>query len=161
MDALSAIRSAERLDPRSLSVRSAAAMVVFFDEKFEDGLINVEKALEIDPKFVPALKVKRWILTAKNDHAGAHAVVEPERLFSGGSKSDPSWDIIEAQVADPVEQRAEALAMLARAANADTIRSNDKAFAFDIALAFNHLGESSVPWIILNGLKRPAPTVSI
>ncbi|QYO66125.1 protein kinase domain-containing protein [Leptolyngbya sp. 7M] len=140
MDAIGEIRMAEKLDPRSLSVRTAAAMVLFFDEKYQDAMDQVERVLADDPAFVPALKVKRWILSATGKHREAATVLEDELENAGGSKEDPSWHIIYAQVADPVTEKDLTLSMLERAVLSPSVSSNDRAFAFETALAFNHLG---------------------
>src|SRR5690606_11738550 len=67
VDALSEIETAERLDPRSLSIKAASAIVRFFGGDLDQAIADADRALAIDPAFVPAHKVKRWIYAAKGD----------------------------------------------------------------------------------------------
>lgn len=142
VDALSEIETAERLDPRSLSIKAASAIVRFFGGDLDQGIADADRALAIDPAFVPAHKVKRWIYAAKGDLEAARASFLLERQFSGGAPTDPGWQVIEAQIADTAEPaRSEALRMLEAAISAPGVKGNDFAYAYEIALAFAHLGE--------------------
>lgn len=149
VDALSEIETAERLDPRSLSIKSAAAIVHFFAGEYDKGLQQCDRALAIQPEFVPAHKVKRWIYSVQGNWPAARIAFEAERSASGDLDA-PGWKIIAAQLAptDDVSKRA-ALAMLETAINTEIVRENDFTYAFEIALAYEHLGEreSALDWL--------------
>ena len=149
VDALSEIETAERLDPRSPSIKTAAAIVHFFSGEYDKGLQATDRALAIQPGFVPAHKVKRWIYAIQGNWDAARAAFEAERSGSGEADA-PGWKIIEAQLAplDEPSKRA-ALAMLEAAINADSVRGNDFTYAFEIALAYEHLGDrdSALDWL--------------
>ncbi|MDI1242506.1 MAG: hypothetical protein PSX80_11340, partial [bacterium] len=149
VDALSEIETAERLDPRSLSIKSAAAIVHFFAGEHERGLAAADRALALQPDFVPAQKVKRWIYSVQGNWTAAREAFKSERNSSGRPDA-PGWKIIEAQLA-PLDEssRRAALYMLEAVIDTPIIRSNDFTFAFEIALAYEHLGngELALNWI--------------
>jgi TolB-like protein len=149
VDAISEIETAERLDPRSASIRSAAAIVHFFARDFERGLAAADRALELQPNFVPAYKVKRWIFAAQGDWAAARSSFENERR-NGGDADAAGWKIIEAQLAPTNDAgRIEGLRLLETAITDDEVRGNDNVYAFEIALAYLHLGdrEKAFNWL--------------
>ncbi|MEQ1764317.1 MAG: protein kinase [Pyrinomonadaceae bacterium] len=149
VDALSEIETAERLDPRSLSIKSAAAIVHFFGGEYEKGLAAADRALAIRPDFVPAHKVKRWIYAVQGNWTAARQAFEAERQATGEPDA-PGWKVIEAQLA-PLEDssRRAALSTLETAINAESVRGNDFSYAFEIALAYEHLGnrELALDWL--------------
>ena len=150
VDALSEIETAERLDPKSLSIKSAAAIVHFFGGQYGEAIAVADRALTIDPKFVPAHKVKRWIYAAIGNLDAARASLERERSYSGGSDEDAGWRIIDCQLAaDDLGAQAEALRNLEIAIAAEDVKGKDNGFAFEIALAYNHLGqkEKALEWL--------------
>jgi tetratricopeptide (TPR) repeat protein len=149
VDALTEIQTAERLDPRSLAIRSAAAMVYFFDRKYDKALEQCELALAIDPQFVPALKIKRWTYQAMGDLPAAKESFLRERESMGGKSGDPGWQTIESQLAETDEERALATSLLNKAVNEKEVSGNDYTFAFEIALAFDHLGlrNKALDWL--------------
>ena len=55
------------------------------DHRDAEALSECEKALEIHPHFVPALKVKRWIYTVRGDRSNAIDALHQEIEASGGS----------------------------------------------------------------------------
>ncbi len=150
VDALSEIETAERLDPRALSIKAAAAIVHFFAGQYDEAIAMADRALAIDPRFVPAHKVKRWVFAANGNLAAARESLERERLYSGGSEMDPGWRIIACQLAGSEEgDRAAALKTLEEAIKGDDVKGNDFSFAFEIALAYNHLGQTdkALDWL--------------
>lgn len=150
VDALSEIETAERLDPRSLSIKAAAAIVQFFAGQNDEALAVADRALAMDPRFVPAHKVKRWVFAANGNLAAARESLQRERLYAGGSETDPGWQIIECQLADhDAGSRAAALAILEDAIQGEGVKGNDFYFAFEIALAYIHLGqkEKALDWL--------------
>ena len=142
VDGLSEIETADRLDPRSLSIKAAAAIVHFFAGQYDEAVAMADRALAIDPRFVPAHKVKRWVFAANGNLAAARESLERERLYSGGTETEPGWQIIKCQLAGNSDgERSAAIKMLEEAIHADEVKANDFYFAFEIALAYNHLGQ--------------------
>jgi eukaryotic-like serine/threonine-protein kinase len=139
MDAAQEIEHAKRLDPRSLSVFAAAGLVHFYGGDHARAIEECDKALALDPSFIPAIKVKRWALSAAGDRLGAAAVFRNEIAFSGADQNDPSWRIIASQVEQPSP---EAIRDLDTAANAPAIRNNPFAFAYEVALGYLALGQT-------------------
>lgn len=143
VDALSEIETAERLDPRSPSIKAAAAIVHFFSRDYDQALAAAERALAIQPGFVPALKVKRWIYTVRGEWTAARESFEQERT-NGGNPDAAGWKILEAQLTPPDDaSKREAFKMLETAIADETVRGNDFAYAFEIALAYLHLGDQT------------------
>ena len=62
---------------------------------------------------------------------------------------EPGWRLIEIQVTGPNEDRGPKLKQLEEAIRSESILKNLKAFAFEVALAYNALGETSkaLDWI--------------
>ena len=143
VDAISEIETAERLDPRSPSIKAAAAIVHFFGREYEKGLAAADRALALQAGFVPAHKVKRWIYAVQGNWSAAREAFEQERK-NGGDPEAAGWKIIEAQLA-PVDSlsNGEALKILETAIEDETVRGNDFAYAFEIALAYLHLGDQN------------------
>jgi tetratricopeptide (TPR) repeat protein len=150
VDALSEIETAQRLDPRSLSIKAAAAIVHFFAGQNSEAITVADRALAMDPRFVPAHKVKRWVFAAMGNLPAARESLARERLHSGGSENDPGWKVIECQLAggDP-DLRAAATRELEEAIRGEGVKGNDYYFAFEIALSYNHLGntEKALEWL--------------
>lgn len=143
VDSLSEIETAERLDPRSPSIKAAAAIVHFFSRDFDRGLAAADRALAIQPGFVPAHKVKRWIFAAQGNWTAARQAFEQERTH-GGDPQAAGWKIVEAQLA-PLDEasKRDAIKMLETAIADESVRGNDFAYAFEIALAHLHLGDQT------------------
>ena len=149
VEALSEAQLAQRLDPRSASIKSATGIVYFMGGRFPDALAECDKASEIDPSFIPAIKVRRWILSASGDADQARTAFNKEITLSGGSSDDPGWKIIELQLPGSENDLAPKLAELDSVVSSDTVRKNEYAFAFEAALAFNALGdkEKALNWL--------------
>jgi tetratricopeptide (TPR) repeat protein len=149
VEAISEAQIAERLDPRSPAVKAAAAMTYSFNEQYAEAIAECDKALELDEKFMPAIRVKRWTSVAMKDFAGAKAAFEKELLYGNGSTDEPGWRIIEIQVTAPNEDRSAKLKLLEGAVASELVRNNHNAFAFEAALAFNALGETekALDWL--------------
>ncbi len=150
VDALTEIQTAEGLDPRSASIRSAAAMVYFYGGKQNEAIAHLDQTLAKQPDFIPALKVKRWALAARGDYAAARETLEIERTASGGSADDPGWQIIALQLADSDgSDRTALLNKLEKAIAHSGVKGNDFGYAFEIALAFHHLGadDKALEWL--------------
>jgi len=142
LKALEEIRIAERLDPNSLAVRSAAGMVLFFNGKYQEAIKECDAALSLDQNFIPALKVKRWIYSAQNDRSAAAAIFSKEITYSGGDSTNPGWQIIAAQV-QPIADSSKFIETLNAVVASSEIRDNPLAYAYEVALAFNALGDKA------------------
>jgi tetratricopeptide (TPR) repeat protein len=141
VEALSEAEAAQRLDPRSPSIKSATAIVYFMARRYSDATAQCDEALALDPNFLPAHKVKRWVYAAEGDLRSARAILDKEMAIGGGSVNDPGWKIIELQLADPAAGRERYLEELNHAASASSVSENDFAFAYEVALAYNALGD--------------------
>jgi serine/threonine protein kinase/tetratricopeptide (TPR) repeat protein len=148
VEAISEAETAQRLDPRSPSIKAATAIVYFMNGRMEEALAECDKALAIDPTFVPAFKVKRWTYSYLNDPTNADAVFTKEMEYSGGHREDPGWKIIALQFA-PTTDREKLVAEIGEVAGTTTIRNNPFAFAYEVALSYAHAGEPhlAIEWL--------------
>ena len=149
VEAISEAEIAQRLDPRSPSIKTATAIVYFMSGRFAEALSECDKALSIDESFVPALKVKRWVYTSTFEREKALDAFRKEMTYSGGSSTDAGWKLIELQIPDDHGDRAARLAELEKITAAPAIRNNPFVFAFEAALAYNGLGETdkAIGWL--------------
>lgn len=149
VEALTEAQTAERLDPRSPAIKAATAIVYFMNGNNAEALNACDRALAKNDSFVPALKVKRWVYTLTGDRKSAYEILQREMSYSGGTSDDPGWKIIEEQLVSPAMDRQEHLKELAAATNGEYVRNNDYVFAFEIALAYNNLGdtEKALRWL--------------
>jgi tetratricopeptide (TPR) repeat protein len=141
VEAQSEAQIAQRLDPRSLAIKSATGMTYFFNDQITEAIVECDKALAIDQSFIPALKVKRWAYAAAGGYDLARAAFEKELHYNGGSPQDPGWKIIEAQILPPAGDQTAQLTNLRTAAANPVVSRNPFAFAYEVALAFNNLGD--------------------
>ena len=148
VEALSEAETAQRLDPRSPSIKAATAIVYFMNGKTEEAVAECDKALALDPNFIPAFKVKRWTYSFLGDHDNAAAAFQKEMELSGGKPDDPGWRIIELQFA-PIDQHDRVISEITAISNAPVIRTNHFAFAYEVALAYAHAGEPhlAIEWL--------------
>lgn len=148
VEALSEAETAQRLDPRSPSIKAATAIVYFMSGRSDEALAECDKALALDPTFVPAFKVKRWTYSHLGDAVKAAAAYQKEIEYSGGQHDDPGWKIIELQFA-PIDDVKKLAAEIDAVAASMTIRDNPFAFAYEAALAYNHAGEpgKAIEWL--------------
>lgn len=141
VDALSEIETAERLDPRSPSIKSAAAIVHFFAGNYDAGLAAADRALALQPTFVPAHKVKRWIYAAQGNFSEARRSFQAEKTNAGEPEA-AGWKIIEVQLSSTdAASLVSAREMLDLALADPTVQGNDFTYAYEIALAYVHLGD--------------------
>jgi TolB-like protein/Tfp pilus assembly protein PilF len=149
VEAVSEAKLAQRLDPRSLSIRSAVAMALFYNRQYAEAVNECDGALSVDNSFVPALKVKRWTYSTIGDLAAARDVFQKEFLVGNGRPDDAGWQVIELQVNADRSDRAVGLEKLNRLASAPDITKNPFAFAYEVALAYNAFGdvEKAVDWL--------------
>jgi tetratricopeptide (TPR) repeat protein len=149
IEAISEAQIAEQLDPRSPAVKAAKAMTYSFNGQYAEAIAECDAALEIDERFLPAIRVKRWTYVAMKDFDSAKATFAKELEYGGGSVEEPGWRLIDIQVTAPNEDRAARLKQLEEAVRSETIQQNQNGFAFEVALAYNALGESekALDWL--------------
>ncbi|MGH7783980.1 MAG: tetratricopeptide repeat protein, partial [Candidatus Binatia bacterium] len=149
VEALTEAQTAQRLDPQSAAIKSATAIVYFMSGRNDDALAECDKALALSEGFVPALKVKRWTYSEMNAREEANEAFQKELSYSGGKITDPGWQVVQMQIASPNTNREENLKRLADATNVEPVRGNDYTFAFEIAIAYNNLGEpeKALDWL--------------
>jgi tetratricopeptide (TPR) repeat protein len=149
VEAITEAQSAQRLDPRSLAIKTATGMAYFFSGQYQQALAECDKALATDDSFVPAHKVKRWTYMAMNDLPAARNSLQKEMGYSGGSTADPGWHVIEMQLTGEDQDRRAALESLNRTVADRTIRDNHSAFAYEVALAYSALRETekALEWL--------------
>ncbi len=147
-EAISEAQTAEQLDPNAPSIKSALGQAYFYGRQYEQGLIAADRALALDESFVPAHKTKRWIYQALGDADAAMNAFRKEYSYSGGN-NDPGWTIIRSQIEAMNGNRQEILVNLKKAIETDEIKNNPFAFAEEIALAYNALGEreQALEWL--------------
>jgi serine/threonine protein kinase/tetratricopeptide (TPR) repeat protein len=150
LEAISEAQIAQRLDPRSLVIKSATGIAFFNNGQFDEALAECDKALVMNPSFVPALKIKRWVYQAIGKYEEANDVFQKERNFAGGLAEDPGWKVIEVQVKALNEAtKPEALADLNKIVADKKFAANVTAFGYETALAYNLLGEEqkALEWL--------------
>jgi TolB-like protein/Tol biopolymer transport system component/Tfp pilus assembly protein PilF len=139
--------TAERLDGRSMIIKTATGIAHFYNRQYDKALNACDAALAIDNGFVPAYKVKRWVYEAQGNYEAAKNAFLNERSFSGGS-SEPGWLIIQAQV-EALNDRAKAKEILEKALQTTEVKNSVVAYGYEIALTFNALGEreNALAWL--------------
>ncbi len=149
VDAETEIELARRLDPNAAAIRSAAGVVYFHSGSPERAVVECDAALAIDKRVAAAYKVKRWSLTVLGRRPEAEAALAKEMELLGGSPAESGWKVIEAQLAALDDDKTNARKLLAEALGDHTVRDNPSGFAYEIALAFNAIGEPSnaVEWL--------------
>lgn len=150
LEAISEAQTAQRLDPRSLVIKSATGMAFFYNNQFDEAIAECDKALAMNPSFVPALKAKRWVYEATGKYEAALDVFLKERNFAGGLAEDAGWKVIEIQVKALNEASGpEALAELNKITMDKKFAGNATAFGYETALAYNllHDEQKALEWL--------------
>lgn len=149
LEAIGEAQIAQRLDPRSLVIKSATGIAFFYNRQYAEALAECDKALEMNQAFIPALKTKRWIYQAMGDFASANEVFQKERSYSGGTTEDVGWNIIHLQVRALGENRNEVLAELDKAVTNPELKNKPTAFSYEVALAYCALNEDqkAIDWL--------------
>ena len=146
-------QTAQRLDPRSPSIKAATEHCLFRRRRPEsrEALAECDKALAINDGFVPALKVKRWVYAVIGDRSAAQEVFQKEVSYSGGRLTEPGWQIVGLQLVAPGDNNAQNLksALDAAVKDSSAVSGNDYTFSFEIALAYNNLGatDKALEWL--------------
>ncbi|MGD9560983.1 MAG: protein kinase [Pyrinomonadaceae bacterium] len=143
------IEIAKRLDPNAAAIRSAAGVVHFHIGNFEKAIAESDAAIALDERSVPAYKVKRWSFTALGNKAEAAAALAKEMEYAGGSPEESGWKVIVAQV-EAIDANKQAAIDKLNEALADTaVRGNSFGFGYEIALAYNAVGDTAhaIEWL--------------
>jgi eukaryotic-like serine/threonine-protein kinase len=82
-EAVSQIKQAQAINPRSPVLATAVANVLYFARRFDEVITQCQHALALDPGSVGAHAVLRWAYEHKGMHALAFEVYEKERAFAG------------------------------------------------------------------------------
>jgi len=139
-EAIAAIKDAERLDPRSAIIKTAAGMIYTYARRFDRGLDECRRALELNPALFQAHRMMRWIYQATGRYNDAFAAYLKEREFSPGATED-DWLVVLAQLQAVGARREEAQVILKRGIAASSpVREGDFQ-PFEIAVAYALLGE--------------------
>ncbi len=149
VEAITEAQIAQRLDPRSPAIKAASGIIFFMNGRNAEALAECDRALAINEDFVPALKVKRWTYAAMGESQKALDAFQKEMTFSGGNINDPGWKLIQIQLVPIEGDQSANIAELEKAINTPQVLHKDYTFAFEIALAFNHLGErdKAIEWL--------------
>ncbi len=148
-DAQTEIAIAKKLDPRSAAIRAAAGVVYFQLGDFARAISESDAALALDVRSIPAYKVKRWAFTTMGDRSLAAVALGKEMEYSGGSAEDCGWRIIRSQIEAIGSSKAPLLQKIDECARDPFIKSNPSGYGYEIALAFNSIGETqrAIEWI--------------
>lgn len=149
VDAETEIEIAKRLDPKAAAIRSAAGVVHFHIGNFERAIVESDAAIALDERSVPAYKVKRWAHGALGNKNAAQEALRLEMHYSNGSADDSGWKVIMAQVEAMGAEKQTALRLLEESLADSSVRDNAFGFAYEIALAYNALGDKAkaVEWL--------------
>lgn len=149
VDAETEIEIAKRLDPKAAAIRSAAGVVNFHLGEPLKAISECDAAIALDPRSVPAFKVKRWAYTALGDRASASEALSKEIELSGGSPNDSGWKVVEIQIDAIGGITQELQKKLDTAVKDPSVGKNLFGFAYEIALANNALGrtEDALAWL--------------
>jgi serine/threonine protein kinase/tetratricopeptide (TPR) repeat protein len=82
-EAVTQIKQAQAINPRSPVLATAVANVLYFARRFDEVIAQCQHALALDPGSVGAHAVLRWGYEHKGMHAAAFEVYEKERAFAG------------------------------------------------------------------------------
>ena len=149
VDAVTEIETAKRLDPRSAAIRSAAGVVHFQTGDYVKAIEESNASLAIDERAIPAYKVKRWAYTTMGDRRNAEEAFRSEVAYAGGDRGDSGWQIIGVQIEAIDGDKSTLLKKLELAVSDEDVGKNPFGFGFEIALAYNALGntEKAVEWL--------------
>ncbi|MBA3439070.1 MAG: PD40 domain-containing protein [Pyrinomonadaceae bacterium] len=84
-EALTEIKRAQEIDPKSLIINAAIANVLYYAREYDAAIEQCRKTLEMDPGFVPALTVLRWCYETKGMHDLSLSTYHSEKAFAGDS----------------------------------------------------------------------------
>ncbi|OQP47870.1 guanylate cyclase [Niastella yeongjuensis] len=65
--AVKVLEEAEQIDPLSPTIIRSLGMMYIFAERFDDGIVQAEKLLEMNPEMRSAIELKAWCIGMKGD----------------------------------------------------------------------------------------------
>jgi tetratricopeptide (TPR) repeat protein len=74
--AVKTLEEAEQIDPLSPTIIRSLGMMYIFAERFDDGIVQAEKLLEMNPEMRSAIELKAWCLGMKGDWQAALVLFE-------------------------------------------------------------------------------------
>jgi tetratricopeptide (TPR) repeat protein len=138
-EAIAEIKEAERLDPRSAIIKTAAGLIYAHVRQFDLALAECRRALELDPMLIQAHTVMRWVYQAMGRYDDAFAAYQKEKRASGDAEGE--WPVILAQLQAIGGRREEAQVMLKQGITAvKHIREGDFR-PYEIAVSYEMLGD--------------------
>ncbi|MCD9187456.1 MAG: protein kinase [Pyrinomonadaceae bacterium] len=148
LDALSEAQTAEKLNPLAPITRTAVCMAYYYGRQYNEAIKECDAALTLNESFVPAHKTKRWIYTAMGDKDNSLAAYRKEYSYAGGN-NEPGWIPVRIQSESLFGKREELFAELEKAVLIDQVKNNPQAYAEEIALAYNLIGEKekALSWL--------------
>jgi eukaryotic-like serine/threonine-protein kinase len=146
-EALSEIKIAQQLDPRSAIIYSAIATVYFYNRQYDLALEQANKALEIDPGLVPAHRLLRWTYGTLNRYEDALRSYISEKGYSGDGEFE--WPVIVAQLEAIGGKGDEAQAALKRGFASPAFKSGANYMYYEIAVIYALLNdrEQAIKWL--------------
>ena len=81
-------RQAQALDPLSAVIQMNVGTLLFFNRRYEEALVQVDKALQLAPDFPSAYRVRCWVKIAQKKFPEAIADLEKGRAMAS---DDPEW----------------------------------------------------------------------
>jgi adenylate cyclase len=70
--AVKVLEEAEQIDPLSPNIIRSLGQMYIFAERFDDGIVQAEKLLEMNPEMRSAIELKAWCIGMKGDWQTAH-----------------------------------------------------------------------------------------
>ncbi len=146
-EALSEIKIAAQLDPRSAIIYSAIATVYFYGRQYDLAVEQGNKALELDPGLVPAHRLLRWTYGAMNRYEDAFKAYLSEKGYSGDSEIE--WPVVVAQLEAIGGKRDEAQAALQRGFASPAFKSGANYMYYEIAVIYALLNDhqQAIEWL--------------
>ncbi|HQU82371.1 MAG TPA: protein kinase [Pyrinomonadaceae bacterium] len=148
LEAVSEAQASERLNPRAPITKTAVCMANYYAKQYEEGLKACDEAIAINDNFVPAYKTKRWIYTALGNYEKAQSAYQKEYTYYGGN-NEPGWMPVKIQVEALNGNNQQLIADLDKAVQNEQVKDNPHAYAEEIALAYNLLGDKdkALTWL--------------
>jgi eukaryotic-like serine/threonine-protein kinase len=146
-EALSEIKIAQQLDPRSAIIYSAVGTIYFYNRQYELAVEQGNKALEIDPGLVPAHRLLRWTYGVMKRYEDAYRSYISEKGYSGDSEFE--WPVIVAQLEAIGGKPDEARAALQRGFASPAFKSGANYMYYEIAVIYALLNdqEQALKWL--------------
>jgi tetratricopeptide (TPR) repeat protein len=149
-EAITEIKLAQGLSPRSPVMATAVANVLFLARRFDEAIEQCLRALELDAGAVAAYVVLRWAYEHKGMREEALAAFEQERVFAGDTPTTRAKHAHVLAATGNVEEARRALAELV------SRREQEWVTAYEIAVVHSLIGnrEESLRWLAESARER-------